>query len=108
MARSRDYDDDDDYDDDYDDRPRRRGGSPPPNYLVPAILVTLFCCWPFGIPAIVFAAQVNTKWAEGDSRGAREASAKAKMWCWWSAGGWMALVAVYIVFAIVMVAAGAN
>src|SRR5438093_12052328 len=30
-----------------------------PNYLIQAILVTLCCCLPFGIPAIVYAAQVN-------------------------------------------------
>lgn len=29
------------------------------NYLVPAILVTLCCCVPAGIVAIVYAAQVN-------------------------------------------------
>ena len=32
-----------------------------PNYLVQSILVTIFCCLPFGIAAIVFAAQVNGK-----------------------------------------------
>ena len=53
-----------------------------PNYLVPAILVTLCCCLPFGIPAIVFAAQVNGKLSAGDVAGAQEASSKAKMWCW--------------------------
>ena len=41
-----------------------------PNYLVQAILVTVFCCLPFGIPAIVFAAQVNSKVAAGDIHGA--------------------------------------
>ena len=55
-----------------------------PNYLVQAILATLFCCMPFGIAAIVFAAQVNTKLAAGDVAGAMESSRKAKMWCWWS------------------------
>lgn len=51
-----------------------------PNYLVPAIISTLCCCIPFGIPAIVFASQVNSKIAGGDYDGAREASRKAKMW----------------------------
>lgn len=91
MARRRDddyeeddYDDrrrnrrrDDDEDDDYDDRPR---GTPPPNYLVHAILATLCCCLPTGIAAIVFAAQVNSKWEEGDYEGARRSSEKAKLW----------------------------
>jgi hypothetical protein len=53
-----------------------------PNYLVPAILSTICCCLPFGIVAIVFAAQVNTKLQAGDIQGAMEASQKAKTWFW--------------------------
>lgn len=59
---------------------------PPPasiqNYLVGAILVTLFCCLPFGIPALVYAAQVNGKIQAGDIQGAIDCSNKAKMWLW--------------------------
>jgi hypothetical protein len=62
------------------------GSAPPPNYLAQAIIVTMFCCLPFGVPAIVFAAQVNGKWAAGDHRGAAEMSEKAKTWCWVSFG----------------------
>ena len=36
------------------------------NHLVFAILATLFCCMPFGIVAIVYAAQVNGKLGGGD------------------------------------------
>ncbi|MFZ2653725.1 MAG: CD225/dispanin family protein [Victivallales bacterium] len=50
-----------------------------PNYLIPSILVTIFCCWPVGIPAIIFAAQVNSKLAAGDYNGAVIASGKAKL-----------------------------
>lgn len=53
-----------------------------PNYLVQAILVTIFCCLPFGIAAIVFAAQVNGKLGAGDYNGAVETSKKARTWCW--------------------------
>ena len=63
-----------------------------PNYLVQAILVTLFCCIPFGIVAIVFAAQVNGKIQSGDITGAQDSSAKAKMWCWLAFG--LGLVAI--------------
>ncbi|QSH42577.1 CD225/dispanin family protein [Lentisphaerota bacterium] len=56
------------------------GGAPPPTYLVWAILLTIFCCLPFGIPAIVYASQVNSKWAAGNFDGARESSRKAKFW----------------------------
>ncbi|MDK2847460.1 MAG: hypothetical protein PWP34_813 [Desulfuromonadales bacterium] len=53
-----------------------------PNYLVQAILVTLFCCLPFGIVSIVYAAQVNGKEQAGDLTGARQASRLAKKWVW--------------------------
>jgi Interferon-induced transmembrane protein len=60
--------------------------SPPPNYLVQAILTTLFCCLPFGIVSIVFAAQVNSKFSAGDVAGAVNASSRAKLWAWLSFG----------------------
>ena len=53
-----------------------------PNHLVWAILVTIFCCLPFGIVSIVYAAQVNGKLAVGDIDGARLASNNAKTWAW--------------------------
>jgi hypothetical protein len=56
--------------------------APPPNYLVWAILTTIFCCLPFGIVSIVFAAQVNSKWQDGDYQGARLSSKNAKLWAW--------------------------
>ena len=55
-------------------------GTPPKNYLVESILVTIFCCLPFGIVGIVNAANVNSKWAAGDFEGAERASAEAKKW----------------------------
>lgn len=73
------------------------------NYLVPAILCTVFCCLPFGIPAIVFAAQVNAKLAAGDVEGATEASKKAKIWCFVSFG--LGLVGG-IIYALVTMLAG--
>ncbi|HKR65371.1 MAG TPA: CD225/dispanin family protein [Thermoanaerobaculia bacterium] len=57
-------------------------GTPIPNYLVQSILVTLCCCLPLGVVAIVFAAQVNSKLAAGDIAGAREASNNARKFCW--------------------------
>ncbi|MDB6026039.1 MAG: hypothetical protein JWM68_2262 [Verrucomicrobiales bacterium] len=66
------------------------GGLPPlsasqgkvPNYLVQSILITLCCCLPFGIAAIIFAAQVNGKLQSGDYEGAVKSSNNAKKWCW--------------------------
>ncbi len=57
-------------------------GVPVPNYLVQSILVTVLCCLPFGIPAIVYSSQVNSKQTAGDLAGAQESSRKAKFWCW--------------------------
>lgn len=55
------------------------GGATIPNYLWQSIVVTLCCCLPLGIVSIIFAAQVNSKLAQGDLAGAQEASQKAKM-----------------------------
>lgn len=52
----------------------------PKNWLVESILVTLFCCLPFGIAGIVFASQVNTKYTAGDYDGALRASKDAAKW----------------------------
>jgi hypothetical protein len=66
-----------------------------PNYLVFAILVTVLCCLPAGIPAIVYAAQVNGKLQAGDIAGAQAASRNAKMWCWIAFGAGLAVGLVY-------------
>ncbi len=66
-----------------------------PNYLPQAILVTLFCCLPIGIAAIIQAAQVNTKLQAGDYEGAILASEQAKKLCWWSFWAGVAIFALY-------------
>ena len=82
-----------------------------PNYLVQAILATLFCCLPFGIAAIVYAAQVNGKIAGGDIEGAQRDSDNAKMWAWISFGfgiAWIAIATLYNLLLIFAFAARAN
>ena len=73
-----------------------------PNYLVQAILVTICCCVPAGIVAIVFAAQVNGKVQSGDYAEAMRLSNNAKTWCWVSFGLAIAAVVIYVI----LVAAG--
>src|SRR5216684_9034225 len=65
------------------------------NYLVFAILTTVLCCLPAGIPAIVYAAQVNGKLQAGDIAGAQLASKNAKMWCWISASAGLAVGVIW-------------
>jgi hypothetical protein len=71
-----------------------------PNYLVPAILATLFCCLPFGVVAIIYAAQVDGKLQAGDYDGAVQASTKAKLWSWVSFGAGLAILVLYVLAAI--------
>ena len=67
-----------------------------PNYLVQAILVTIFCCQPVGIVSIVYAAQVNGKIAAGDIAGARASSQNAKTWAWIALGVWAGLAVLAV------------
>ncbi len=77
-----------------------------PNYLIPAIL-SLFCCWPLSIVAIIFAAQVNGKVAAGDIQGAMDASKKAKMFSFIAIGLGLALGLVYLILMVLGVGLGA-
>ncbi len=76
------------------------------NYLVFAILATVFCCLPAGIPAIIYAAQVNSKLQAGDLAGARAASNNAKMWCLISLGVGLACILLYGVLIMAGVLSG--
>ena len=68
---------------------------PPKNWLVESILVTVFCCLPFGIVGIVHATKVDTKYGAGDYAGAEQASADAKKWT--MIGFWIG-VAVLVIY----------
>jgi len=78
-------------------------GAVVPNYLVFAILVTVFCCLPSGIAAIIYAAQVNTKLQAGDLAGAQQASKNAKMWVLISVGAGVLLTAGYGIFLVLTI-----
>jgi len=78
------------------------------NYLIPAILTTLCCCVPFGIVAIVYAAQVNTKVAAANIEGAQESSRKAKMWCWVAFGVGLVTTAAWIIIQVFTAVASAK
>ena len=67
-----------------------------PNYLVQSILITLCCCMPFGIAAIVYASKVEGLERMGDIAGAQVASAKAKMWCWIGFGIGIPVTILYV------------
>jgi hypothetical protein len=77
----------------------------PKTWLVESILVTLFCCLPFGIVGIINAAKVESKYNAGDVDGAYRASEEAGKWT--KIGFWIGLVVVVIYIAF-MVFAGVN
>lgn len=52
----------------------------PKTWLLESILVTLFCCMPFGIVGIVYASQVESKYNAGNFAGAMQASKNAGKW----------------------------
>jgi hypothetical protein len=72
-----------------------------PNYLVQAILSTICCCVPFGIVAIVYAAQVNSKIQAQDWAGARSCSRLAKTWAWVAFGCGMVGGVLYLILGVV-------
>jgi hypothetical protein len=79
--------------------PPAGGSATVPNYLIPAIL-SIFCCWPLGIVAIIFAAQVNGKVTAGDLAGAADASKKAKLFSFIAIGIGLLVGLVYLVFIV--------
>jgi len=85
--------------------PPAGGSATVPNYLVPAI-ISIFCCWPLAIPAIIFATQVNGKVAAGDIAGAQDASKKAKMFSFIAIGlGILCYVIVGLFYGLAIIAA---
>ena len=77
----------------------------PSNYLPWAILSTLCCCVPSGIVAIIYAAQVNSKWESGDQIGSEHASSRAKMWILIGVG---ISAACWILYAVYVIAIGVE
>ncbi|XP_045205339.1 proline rich transmembrane protein 1B-like isoform X2 [Mercenaria mercenaria] len=52
--------------------------SRPPDYLIPSIIACLFCFWPTGLCAVVYAKEANDKAVAGDFRGAERMATKAR------------------------------
>lgn len=81
---------------------------PPKTWLAESILVTLFCCLPFGIVGIVHAAKVESAFTSGNYDGAERASAEAKKWT--MIGFWIGIVGIglYLLFVVGMIIFAAN
>ncbi len=73
----------------------------PDTYMVWAVLVTVFCCLPFGIVSIVKASQVSSLYSQGRYQEAVAASEAAKKWAIWSAIVGVVISIIVIVLQIV-------
>jgi hypothetical protein len=84
--------------------PQQPYGAQPPmpdTYMVWAVLVTVFCCLPFGIVSIVKASQVSSLYSQGRYQEAVAASEAAKKWAIWSAVAGVVISIMVIVLQIV-------
>lgn len=73
---------------------------PPKTWLVESILVTFFCCIPFGIAGIVNASKVETLYNSGDIEGAERASQEAGKWT--KIGFWSMLVIIGLYILLIL------
>lgn len=77
-----------------------------PNHLAlsitAAVMSFLCCCIPFGIIPVIFSTQVNSKLANGDYEGARQASNNAKLWAWISIGVALSVFVINMVSQLVL------
>lgn len=74
----------------------------PKNWLVESILVTLFCCLPFGIVGIINAANVNSRYDTGDIAGALAASKEAGRWTKIGFFVMLGLIALWLIFYVLI------
>jgi hypothetical protein len=61
-------------------------------------IISIFCCWPLAIPAIIFATQVQSKWAMGDFAGAQDSANKARTFSLIAIVLGVVLIALYVIF----------
>lgn len=75
--------------------------------LVFAILVTIFCCLPLGIAAIVFSAMGMARQGSGDYTGAESAARTVRILNWISFGIGLAGIVIYLL-AVLLLGIGAG
>lgn len=77
----------------------------PKNYLAWSIVTTVLCCLIGGIVAIVYSAQVDSKYNAGDYAGAQQSSDSARKW---NIGSMIVGLLVNLIYVVAMVAGGLS
>jgi len=77
-----------------------------PDYLVWAILETLFCCPPLGIVGIIYSIMANSAKQQSNFQMAMDHAKKAKLFLLIGIIAWLVFVALYIIFIVFMVTMG--
>lgn len=73
----------------------------PNSFLVPSILATIFCCFPFGIAGIINALKVNEAYRIGNYIEAKKCSERAEEWSKISAG--VVIIIFLLVITIILI-----
>lgn len=85
--------------------------TPPPmpdNHLVMAIIVTIVCCLPLGIVAVIKANKVNSLYITGQYLAAQQAADDAKKWSYIAMATGIVGGIIYGIFYFVVIAASMN
>jgi hypothetical protein len=77
----------------------------PPSHMAFAIIVTIFCCLPFGIVSIIEASGVQSLWTSGNYQMAMRKSEAAKKWAIW---GLVSPLIIYAIYFIAILALGVS
>ena len=78
------------------------GGYPPKSWTAEAVLVTLFCCMPFGIVGLVHATMVSLYYNRGEFEAAEQASKTAGKWVKIAFFLGLAIIILYTIFILVV------
>lgn len=78
--------------------------NPPPDNMIFNILVTIFCCWPIGIFAIMKSLSCRDAINRGDQSQAQTLSREAKRLGFWTLGVGIAFVVLSVVLIVVLYA----
>lgn len=74
----------------------------PKTWLIESIIVTCFCCLPFGVAGIINSSKVETRYQNGEYEKALHYSKQAKKWILWGIFTALIIVLIYIVTLVII------